>query len=124
MNRNMIAVLAAMAMVAGCGGSSASGNGSKTVITEAQFAEVKANCHLEGASLRATNSTTRSTDANGVTSTVTTTYEGAPADGKSIQLAENMSQRDIANAIPCLKGEFERLGLTEAPLSLPTKFAL
>ncbi len=124
MNQNMIAVFAATAMVAGCGGSSATGNGSKAVITEAQFAEVQANCHLEGASLRATNSTIRSSDANGVTSTVTTTYEGAPANGKSIQLAENMSQSDIANAIPCLKGEFERLNLVEAPLSLPTKFAL
>jgi hypothetical protein len=123
MNRGMIAALAAGALVAGCGGSSpgagAKPDGSKTIITAAQFAEVQANCHLEGATLRPSNSTTTTTDANGVTSTVTTTYADAPANGKSIQLPEGMAQGDVASAIPCLKSEFERLGVVEAPLSLP-----
>lgn len=128
MKWNMIAALAAPVLVAGCGSSSseagAASDGRKTVITDAQFAEVKANCHLEGATLRATNSTKTTTDANGVTSTVTTTYKDAPADGKSIQLPDSMSQSDIANAIPCLDGEFDRLGLIEAPLALPASMGL
>ena len=128
MHWNMITALSVTTLLASCGGSSpgtgARSDGTKTVITDAQFSEIKANCRLEGATLRPTNSSTTSTDANGVTSTVTTTYEGAPANGKSIQLADSMSEGDIAYAIPCLKAEFERLGLVEAPLSLPSKFAL
>ena len=120
MDLRTIAGIASCLLVTGCG-NSASGSGAKTIITEAQFAEVKANCHLDGATLRPTNTTTRSTDANGTTSTVTTTYEGAPAGGKSIQMPDSMSQDDIASAIPCLKGEFERLGVVEAPVSLPAK---
>jgi hypothetical protein len=119
MNRRLLAGLAIASSLAGCGGSPSGAGDGSGVITEAQFAEVKANCQLEDATLRATNSTRTTTDENGVTSTITTTYKDAPADGKSIQLPESMSQGQIANAIPCLKNEFSRLGVAEAPLSLP-----
>jgi hypothetical protein len=130
MYRSRIAVFAATAFLAGCGGSQSDGSGkaesgsANQVITEAQFSEVKANCHLEGATLAATNSTETSTNANGVKMTVTTTYKDAPADGKSIQLPERMSEGEIALAIPCLKSEFERLGVVEAPLRLPASMGM
>jgi hypothetical protein len=120
MLRTIIAALACAALLTSCDATHSSANaGPKTVITEAQFAELKATCNLSGAKLRASNYTETSTNADGVSMTVTTKYKDAPADGKSIQLPETMSEGDIAMAIPCLKGEFERLNIHEAPLSLP-----
>jgi hypothetical protein len=127
-SRDKIAALMVTACLASCSGSStegaAGGDGADNVITDAQFAEVKTNCGLEGATLQTTNSTTTTTDSNGVTSTVTTTYKDAPANGKSIQLPESMSEGEIALSIPCLKSEFERLGVVEAPLRLPASMGM
>jgi hypothetical protein len=108
-----ITILIAVVALAGCGSAPNGGSahsGPKTALTEEQFAEVKSNCHLEGATLTDANSSVTQTNPDGSTSTVTTTYTDGPPGQKTIKLASGTPEGAVAQAIICLNGEFERLG--------------
>jgi hypothetical protein len=123
MKAGIIMIMATALLVAGCGGGDVVKNevvapaAPKTVLTDEQFAEVKANCNLGDAELSASTSTKTTTDEEGLTSTQTTTYDG-PADQKTIVLSHVMSDEEVVQIKTCLKGEFERLG-AEARLQPP-----
>jgi hypothetical protein len=117
MKATLCVTLAGALCLAACGGA-------KTPLTQEQFSEVQANCNLGGATLGAANTTQTSTATNpdGSTYTITTEYEPG-SDETTIALPGDMGEADIARAIACLKGEFDRLG-AEARLQLPGNFRL
>jgi hypothetical protein len=112
-----IQALAGVFLVAGCGGP-------KTPLTHEQFVEVQANCNLGAATLGPANTTQTGTGTNpdGSTYTITTEYEPG-SNETTIVLPDGMGEADIAQAIVCLKGEFDRLG-AEARLQAPGNFGL
>ena len=99
-------LFAALAALAGC-----KPFGGKTPLTEAQFAELRANCGLTNVVLHPTNRTTTRT-VNGIPMTVT--IEGQTKDGMTIDI----SQREMSGQVlVCIHGEFSRMG-AEATISL------
>jgi hypothetical protein len=118
MNATLFApLLAGTVLMAGCGGP-------KTPLTQEQFVEVQANCNLGGATLGAANTkqTETATNPDGSTYTITTEFEPG-SDETTIMLPSGMGEADIARAIACLSGEFDRLG-AEARLQPAGDFSL
>lgn len=106
---NLILIVSAALLLGACGGAGSSGSGPKTAMTEAQFAELKANCKLQTA--RFGPSTTSETSVvDGVTMTV---EETKGTNGVMIKL----SQAEGTAAFSCITGEFERMG-AEAYVSM------
>jgi hypothetical protein len=81
----------------------------KTILTDEQFAELKANCNLGDAELRNATSTQTVKDEDGVTATETVTYEG-PANQKTILLLHPVGEEAHTQIQTCVKAELERLG--------------
>jgi hypothetical protein len=117
MNPKSLLSLVGAVVLASCGGP-------KTPLTQEQFAEIQTNCDLGGATMGSANSTQTSTATNpdGSTYTITTEYEPG-SDENEIVLPSGMSEADVAGAIACLSGEFDRLG-AEARVQMPGNFAL
>eukprot|EP01036_Dinobryon_divergens_P037884 gene37884-49647_t len=89
-------------LLGACGGAGSGSSGPKTAMTEAQFAELKANCKLQTA--RFGPSTTSETSVvDGVTMTV---EETKGTSGVMIKL----SQAEGTSAFSCITEEFERMG--------------
>ncbi len=102
-----ILIITAAALLSACGGGGSSGP--KTAMTDAQFAELKANCNLTTA--RFGPSTTSETKVvDGVTMTI---QETSGTIGVQIKI----SQDEATSAFACIHGEFERMG-AEAFLSM------
>jgi hypothetical protein len=110
-------------LVAGCGGNDVAKNEivapvvPKTILTQNQFLEVKANCIKGEAELKDSTSTQIVKDEDGVPSTETVTYDGPP-EQKTILLGYTLGDNDLVVLKSCLKSEFERLG-AEARLQPP-----
>jgi hypothetical protein len=98
-----ILVIASTALLAACGGAGTGGtSGSKTAMTEAQFAELKANCNLQTARFGPSTST-QTTTINGVTATVEETKG-------TLGVMIKISQAEGISAFQCIHDEFERMG--------------
>jgi hypothetical protein len=117
MKKTILAALAGAQCLVGCGGP-------KTPLTQEQFAEVQANCGLEGASFGSASSSQAQTETNpdGSTYTVTTEHQGDPGE-TTIALPADMSDSDVGRAINCLSSEFSRLN-AEATVQPPGNFSL
>jgi uncharacterized protein (DUF362 family) len=103
-------ISSATLILGACGGAGGSGNsGPKMTMTEAQFAELKANCNLKTARF-GPSTTTETSVVNGVTMTV---EETKGTSGVMIKL----SQAEGTSAFSCITDEFERMG-AEAYVSM------
>lgn len=108
-NFSMVIIASATLILGACGDAGNSSSGSKTAMTEAQFAELKANCKLQTA--RFGPSTTNETSViDGVPVSV---EETKGTSGVMIRL----SQAEGTAAFSCITGEFERMG-AEAYVSM------
>mgnify|MGYP003409683775 FL=1 len=107
---NIILISSAALILGACGGAGSGGSsGSKTAMTEAQFAELKANCKLTTARFGPSTSTETEV-VDGVTMTV---EETKGTSGVMIKL----SQAEGTSAFSCITDEFERMG-AEAYVSM------
>jgi hypothetical protein len=97
---SFILVVSATALLSGCG--SGGGSGPKTAMTEAQFAELKANCNLQTARFGPSTRSQTST-VNGVTTTVEETKG-------TLGVMIRISQAEGISAFQCIHEEFERMG--------------
>jgi uncharacterized protein (DUF362 family) len=110
MKRNcthIILIASATLILGACG--DAGSSGPKTAMTEAQFAELKANCNLTTARF-GPSTTTETSVVDGVTMTV---EETKGTSGVMIKL----SQAEGTSAFSCITDEFERMG-AEAYVSM------
>lgn len=106
---NFVLIASATLLLGACGGAGGGSSGPKTAMTEAQFAELRANCKLQAA--RFGPSTTSETSVvDGVTMTV---EETKGTSGVMIKL----SQAEGTSAFSCITDEFERMG-AEAYVSM------
>jgi hypothetical protein len=106
---NIVFIASATLLLGACGGAGSGSSGPKTAMTEAQFAELKANCKLQTA--RFGPSTTSETSVvDGVTMAV---EETKGTSGVMIKL----SQAEGTSAFSCITEEFERMG-AEAYVSM------
>jgi len=107
---NIILIAGVTLILGACGGAGGGGSsGSKTAMTEAQFAELKANCKLTTARFGPSTSTETEV-VDGVTMTV---EETKGTSGVMIKL----SQAEGTSAFSCITDEFERMG-AEAYVSM------
>lgn len=107
---NIILIANAMLILGACDGAGGGGSsGQKTAMTEAQFAELKANCKLQTARF-GPSTTTETSVVDGVTMTV---EETKGTSGVMIKL----SQAEGTSTFSCITDEFERMG-AEAYVSM------
>lgn len=98
-----ILIIASAALLAACGSTGSGGSsGPKTAMTEAQFAELKANCNLQTARF-GPSTTSETTVVDGVTTTVEETKG-------TLGVVIRISQAEGLSAFECIQGEFERMG--------------